>query len=556
MGLHWELSETNTVVSDLETQIEAAKPLLNQLNTAIENFQSEVAGGTTLSGQAYTKLAASMNEVVAPVIEAFDNMLTTVDSKKQTLSSRQQTLASEGAILDEDEIKQIIHRLENMKKLLMLAKNTAQGLIDMLDQEIKRQQKKITKLHDFQSSTSNLFAEEISIFSTITEALDAIRTAHLSNDGSLSVSEKAAWLAKINKYNDGAMNEIAKEIDYPKGLSKAEKKEYKAAVMKQLTELKNEGWANSSLQAYVAYLNSHKQSDSLHQVDQKKLNSVYQQSQLAGSKLFISMWDKWETKKDKAASRSKLEVLLKIVHVSEDLSSDPKNTAELLSHFSKDLAPHDKFWDSIAETVQWAFPQPEKLNGDLGKKVNNLRYVISAEQAQYVRDNYQGKTDEDKLANYFKKENVKYTFDSDRLHQKISDPGTGDYPEGYGTGNFKILVNFHNEFIINSEGRFQNEIDPEGASQNGVVNGASFNYANVNDYSSKHPNDPKSVHGRIDIHISKVDPLWRKQETENNAFEYPGVDDYQRTDNGNYVLDGKSVKERSDKLKNEFKRKF
>ena len=46
--------------------------------------------------------------------------------------------------------------------------------------------------------------------------------------------------------------------------------------------------------------------------------------------------------------------------------------------------------------------------------------------------------------------------------------------------NFKILMAFHTEFILDSNGHFANEIDPQGQTHNGIINGASFNYANKN----------------------------------------------------------------------------
>mgnify|MGYP002225669906 FL=1 len=41
-------------------------------------------------------------------------------------------------------------------------------------------------------------------------------------------------------------------------------------------------------------------------------------------------------------------------------------------------------------------------------------------------------------------------------------------------------MGFHTEFILDSQGRFANEIDPQGTNHNGIINGASFNYANQN----------------------------------------------------------------------------
>jgi len=38
------------------------------------------------------------------------------------------------------------------------------------------------------------------------------------------------------------------------------------------------------------------------------------------------------------------------------------------------------------------------------------------------------------------------------------------------------LLNFHTEYILDQAGHFLNEVDPVEVSENGIVNGASFNY--------------------------------------------------------------------------------
>ena len=66
-----------------------------------------------------------------------------------------------------------------------------------------------------------------------------------------------------------------------------------------------------------------------------------------------------------------------------------------------------------------------------------------------------------------------------RLHNKVSlgPDGHLHYPSGTSQQvNFKVLLNFHTEYILDQAGRFLNEVDPVEVSENGIVNGASFNY--------------------------------------------------------------------------------
>ena len=49
------------------------------------------------------------------------------------------------------------------------------------------------------------------------------------------------------------------------------------------------------------------------------------------------------------------------------------------------------------------------------------------------------------------------------------------YPSGASQQvNFKVLLNFHTEYILDQAGHFLNEVDPVEVSENGIVNGASL----------------------------------------------------------------------------------
>jgi len=64
------------------------------------------------------------------------------------------------------------------------------------------------------------------------------------------------------------------------------------------------------------------------------------------------------------------------------------------------------------------------------------------------------------------------------------------------------LLNFHTEYILDQAGRFLNEVDPVEVSENGIVNGASFNYGLARG----------RTHKDLDIDPVKAwDPAFRKQ---------------------------------------------
>lgn len=67
--------------------------------------------------------------------------------------------------------------------------------------------------------------------------------------------------------------------------------------------------------------------------------------------------------------------------------------------------------------------------------------------------------------------------------------------------NMKILIHFHSEFILNQDGQFALILE-ERPHVNGVVNGASFNYARANN----------KRHRQLDMApVGRQDPVFRKE---------------------------------------------
>ncbi|EHI73502.1 Protein of uncharacterised function (DUF3114) [Streptococcus criceti] len=146
-------------------------------------------------------------------------------------------------------------------------------------------------------------------------------------------------------------------------------------------------------------------------------------------------------------------------------------------------------------------------------KAHQFRYVISQQQVQYIRDwaikeygadQAKRMTDRDKLVAYVADSDVKVSSadESSRLHNKAKynkDTHEMEYADGNSDQmNYKVLLGSggHSEFIVDENGNFLNEIDSHKEIEdntNGIVNGASFNYANAND----------GTHIQMDVHTAK-----------------------------------------------------
>lgn len=236
---------------------------------------------------------------------------------------------------------------------------------------------------------------------------------------------------------------------------------------------------------------------------------------------FFYFWENSKAASTSDKARLVLQELMDILEMPEELSGEIAQTRKLLNQFSDNLSPNHLFWSELARLVQVAYPG-ESMTEDnlLSHQVHQFRYVISAYQAQWIREEFPAKSDWQSMLAYLKDKKERrfwrrrFDFDlteSARPHNKA--------PKHVILGfelpiNLKILLAFHTEFILDSRGHFANEIDPQGQTHNGIINGASFNYANHND----------QRHYELDVAaIKRHDPLFRKRILANqgNTFLAP-----------------------------------
>ena len=243
-----------------------------------------------------------------------------------------------------------------------------------------------------------------------------------------------------------------------------------------------------------------------------EIDKCNKQTQLVGSEVFKKMWYAWKAEGLSASeSKKKLKMLMKVTGMDGiDENSSADDLRRIANKIDPNLEPDDKFWRILAGTVETAYYSPPKTNfygvafevdkavkgiysqnemtGTLGKRVHLFRYVISYQQAEYIRNKYTNGTDEEKLIRYLKeKGHDDWTVDeSVRLHLKSYNNGE-IFPNGHsyanGGVNIKVVTNgkFHSEFIINGDGKFLTLLDKD-ATQDAKVNCSSFNYARRNDY--------------------------------------------------------------------------
>ncbi|MGT2907382.1 DUF3114 domain-containing protein [Streptococcus dentiloxodontae] len=273
-----------------------------------------------------------------------------------------------------------------------------------------------------------------------------------------------------------------------------------------------------------------------------------------GSQVFHLLW--------RAAYAAKkpqelLTIVLEMAAMPEELSGDLQENQKLVGRFSNDLAPDHAFWHDFSLLVQEVFPKDElSAKTNFAKRIHQFRYVISSQQAQYIRKHFKenGMTDKEALAIFLKRKRYSL-MDKGRLHQKIKyEADEVIYPDGQISLNLKVLLHRHTEFILDSQGNFLNEADAEVIRQNGIINGASFNYGTFKrhvqlDVAPVKPHDP--------TFRRKLAKSFRAPNTVRKFFFRRTPQDFERsffTPKGLYAQNGRSLNRLLKKEAREFRK--
>lgn len=302
--------------------------------------------------------------------------------------------------------------------------------------------------------------------------------------------------------------EVEKQNKDYQALNILDKLQVRRDLLKQIKALQKEDWIDKSIrEAYLPTL-TFLRADG--KPDLRTYKQHFEDSQHIASPLFKQMWQRQVKMTSAQEAQKSLIFLTNYLHMPVELKGTNKETKQLLAKFDPNLSPTDEFWDQVALLVQTAYPDDSfAQTSPLANQIHQLRYVISAQQANWVRQHFRGPKDRDAdaLAKYLTKlDEQDYSLtESSRYHNKVAievdaqGKKVPKYSDNVQQSNFKVLVHFHSEFILSEAGHFLNEIDIEKRSRNSIVNSASFNYANQND----------DLHRRLDINpINNHEPAF------------------------------------------------
>ena len=387
--------------------------------------------------------------------------------------------------------------------------------------------------YDIENSTKDLFSTGDSTAEQINAALSDLGKSFSA--GAFHPNLEASWRAKLKEEVKELDVIVLYGIKRPISINDETWEKYQGEVTTNVLLLEKQGWAVDGIKAYAKYINKNIAGKIPSGNVLVEIDKCNKQTQLVGSEVFKKMWYAWKAEGLSASeSKKKLNMLMKVTGMDGiDENSSAEELRRIATKIDPNLEPDDKFWRSLAGTVETAYYSPPKTNfygvafevdkaakgvysqnemtGTLGKRVHLFRYVISYQQAEYIRNKYTDGTDEEKLIRYLKeKGHDDWTVDeSVRLHLKSYNNGE-IFPDGHsyanGGVNIKVVTNgkFHSEFIINGDGKFLTLLDKD-ATQDAKVNCSSFNYARRNDY----------IHQVLDVNPAgekyKYEPMFRRE---------------------------------------------
>lgn len=497
MGLIWDRAEDEAIISAFASNLKVMRQFADDIRTQIEAVVATIDDGT-LSGAAYTAASQLYKELYLPISRSLNLLTDRLEADTQRYVGYRGRMDGLN-YFNEDDLHRAIDTYKQMNRSIesidQATFKLTNGLFEWLynrNQTAMRQlENMITQAREFDLLTKNLFSKYDSEMDTILRGIRYVKTGTLHADGTFTPAPDSddSWRKELPEDD---FDNLVGDIKRPKGMSVVTYVRYKEAIYQQVKALQKEGWADRSLTAFTKYVSDHMEK---HGITLEKatayLTQVVKQTSEIGSDVFLAMWNAdginlLPQSKQEAAATKKLKLLMKFAKMTPhfltpglfssqkagygDLSGSQDQTKMLLNVFAHDqhdqfkLAPDADFWDNLARTVRYAFPDGfiKAKDQALAKEVHQYRYVISAQQQDYIRNFGKAnhcKSDEDALALYLSQGHPYSLDESARLHQKKSE--YGHFPADYKDTNIKVVENFHTEFIIDGKGHLINEVDSE-----------------------------------------------------------------------------------------------
>lgn len=238
MGLRYLSSDSAGMKNNLKRSLQQGREVIQELNNGSNRLVNAV-DGHTLSGAAYTAGQGLFRDLIIPTITRVSNALDNVETDLQQYESQEHIVSGE-ALLDEDSLMQerqikrsladSAHSMSNMyadfaKSIEHLPvldmgagmfKSQAQQMQNVAESyqdEVKKIEKKIKKLHQFSEATKGLFDNNLKELASAMRAVTTLNSVVVnSGTGTYSIPKKRESYSfdfKNGALDTGVKNDLA-----------------------------------------------------------------------------------------------------------------------------------------------------------------------------------------------------------------------------------------------------------------------------------------------------------------------------------------------------------
>ncbi|MHC5251507.1 T7SS effector LXG polymorphic toxin [Listeria kieliensis] len=234
MGLIYSSGDSQKLMQALSKNLAKAKEAVTQLKAGSQKIIQAV-DGHTLSGAAYTAGKGLFIDLILPTIGKVTSACDAIAQELQKYQAADPIVSSEG-FLDEDNLKKQIETKKNMKlsvdttasilhvlmktgiadSIFDVAQNRKRELnrmSDDLQHDIDELQRKIDKLHEFDSQTKNLFKSSLDELKLAMQGVMVLNATTVNSDGTYKLPAGAdkSWFTELkSKDQQKAMEEKEK----------------------------------------------------------------------------------------------------------------------------------------------------------------------------------------------------------------------------------------------------------------------------------------------------------------------------------------------------------
>ena len=470
-------SQVESTTAMTKSQLDSYKELGNSLEK-VENSASD------LSGKAYDSFRAFIASVIIPLKETGIALAEATQRDVKSLPKEYRAQVADEDLQEDKLIEDIQHYdqliVANQASIDTIAasKSTSSGSFQRLQGLQKlgdtysaardKLQEKLDKLRAFNASSPEIFGDIDALAQAIDTGVGQLASSWDANTGTYSIPADLSWTTVAGELK--ANRDFAKkyQIERPQNLSWKEYNSYITGLRQQAEELKKvDGWDDEAVKNYINQVKSSTAKLQTGQEFYNKRDELYAQTKEVGSDVYTGMYAA-----SKMSSREKLELVLK--HLGAEV--DEHNFMHLTSathKFSDKMPPHGDFLMYFRKDVILTF-KDKSLKEDksgLGQQVHLFRYYLDRQAIYYIRNNYEGDSDYEKLLAYGEEQGLTFDYTTGANYHNRYDKDTDVFRRPY---NMKVQVpqentfdqenDFNNarmvEFIVNLEtGEFETQWD-------------------------------------------------------------------------------------------------